>query len=566
MLSPSQLLTRPLAVRPAFPFARISLSRLRTPALVAVLSLPYLAVGLALSIGAGIITPDSWSRVGNAWYVLFSRDPHLAAIGFVWNPLPSLLELPILPLALIWRPLVDHGVAGCLMSAVCMGFAVREVLLWLRELGLGRARVAGLTLAFAVNPLIVLYGGNGMSEAPFLLFLIVAGRAFSSWVAGRDLARLVVTGMALAFAYLTRYEAVAAIAGIAALTMLIAFRRAGGSRQDRLREALSDGLVVASPPVGAFAAWAVASWIIVGSPFATFTSTYGNSSQVDLAISGIRAAVGQTPGAALWYVLEQIAGLEPMLPIILALGLVTALLRRDVRLLVPLALFGSVLGFSALLVVAGGSFGWLRFQITAIPLAVIVAGVVVSSVAATRPDRHRAQLAAMVAGSRRAIVVGIVGLALVGLPWGIRTIFNPMLAREELPQLAGFVAGDGDMPAAKRQFLVGREIARYLDGQSLAPGSVVIDVAVGFPIVLQSADPAQFVITPDRDFERVLADPVTFSAEYMLVPNPVGYAAVDKVGRTYPTLYQDGAGIATLVTEFGDGDPTSEWRLYEVTK
>src|SRR5690349_4617983 len=39
---------------------------------------------------------DSLSRTANAFYVLFSRDPHLAAVGFVWNPLPSLIQLPLL--------------------------------------------------------------------------------------------------------------------------------------------------------------------------------------------------------------------------------------------------------------------------------------------------------------------------------------------------------------------------------------------------------------------------------------------------------------------------------------
>ena len=37
---------------------------------------------------------DAWSRITNAYYVLYSRDPHLAAIGFIWNPLPSLMAIP----------------------------------------------------------------------------------------------------------------------------------------------------------------------------------------------------------------------------------------------------------------------------------------------------------------------------------------------------------------------------------------------------------------------------------------------------------------------------------------
>ena len=72
----------------------------------------YLAVAVLLVFGANIVQADALSRVGNAEYVLFSRDPHLAAIGFVWSPLPSLLMLPLLPFKLIFPQLVQLGFAA----------------------------------------------------------------------------------------------------------------------------------------------------------------------------------------------------------------------------------------------------------------------------------------------------------------------------------------------------------------------------------------------------------------------------------------------------------------------
>jgi hypothetical protein len=96
----------------------------------------------------------------------------------------------------------------------------------------------------------------------------------------------------------------------------------------------------------------------------------------------------------------------------------------------------------------------------------------------------------------------------------------------------------------------------------LPDGSVIVDVAVGFPIVLQSSHPRQFVITPDRDFERILADPATFSVRYLLVPSGAGYSSLDAVGRAYPGLFNEGAGFARLVAEFGSG--ALAWRLYEI--
>jgi hypothetical protein len=60
---------------------------------------------------------DALSRVANAYYVLFSH-PHLGALGMVWNPLPSLLELPIVALHPWFPAVVTRGLAGSAITAV----------------------------------------------------------------------------------------------------------------------------------------------------------------------------------------------------------------------------------------------------------------------------------------------------------------------------------------------------------------------------------------------------------------------------------------------------------------
>jgi hypothetical protein len=111
-------------------------------------------------------------------------------------------------------------------------------------------------------------------------------------------------------------------------------------------------------------------------------------------------------------------------------------------------------------------------------------------------------------------------------------------------------------------------VTRYLDALELRPGSVVLDNfdagTVCTPlIILGSERPRQFVIPNDRDFQRVLADPVTFGATYLFVPKPTGRGVINEVNRTYPTLYKSGAGIADLEKEFSQtGCPT--FRLYKL--
>ena len=54
----------------------------------------YLAVGYWLQVGNGFILGDALSRVSAAQSALFSRDPHLAAIGFIFTPLTAMVQIP----------------------------------------------------------------------------------------------------------------------------------------------------------------------------------------------------------------------------------------------------------------------------------------------------------------------------------------------------------------------------------------------------------------------------------------------------------------------------------------
>lgn len=54
----------------------------------------YSTAGYWLQVRHGFILGDALSRVSAAQAVLFSRDPHLAAIGFIFTPLSALLQIP----------------------------------------------------------------------------------------------------------------------------------------------------------------------------------------------------------------------------------------------------------------------------------------------------------------------------------------------------------------------------------------------------------------------------------------------------------------------------------------
>ena len=295
------------ARRLAIPVAAIAPAR----AIFLVSFLGYLVAAAILVLGFHSIVGDAWSRVGNADYMLFSRDPHLAAIGFVWGPLPSLLALPLLVFWRIWPDLVAVGFAGSIVSAACMAAAVWQIWEAATDWGVGGRTRAAITALFALHPMIIYYAANGMSEAIFMLTLIVAARYLARWLRDGSLAALVVSGIALALGYLTRYEAIPAALGAAALVGIVGALRDRGTGRRRMLTGLADATVLLVPAVAAFVGFAFASLLIVGNPFEQFTSVYGIASQLAIVANDVRVQTGQGSAAGYVYIARQVIGLSP---------------------------------------------------------------------------------------------------------------------------------------------------------------------------------------------------------------------------------------------------------------
>jgi hypothetical protein len=524
----------------------------------------YLVVAVRLTLASGFIVVDAWSRVGNAAYVIASRDPHLAAIGFVWNPLPSLVMLPLVAVRGLWPPLTTQGFAANIVSALFMAGAVVVVADIGRDLRLDRPLRLAFVALFALHPMIVLYGANGMSEAPFIFFLLLAVRFAIRWFERPSTVDLAILGLALAGAYLTRYEAVAAAAALVAIVGVRRLLLGSGPRRARILTTVADLTLGLTPFVTVFVGWALASWVITGSAFETFSSIYGNSSQVALSRPSIAATTGSGL-QALGYFGSQLALLAPGIPL-LAIAIVdlVAIGRGQgvttVRRLTPTLILVGVLAFSAVAMITGASFGWLRFAIVVVPLAVVTAQLIArgADLAAATPELARPR--ALVA--RGFVPALLIASLVVAMPIALNGMSDPRYGREEQGQVAAIEGRDISGQDNVRVSAVASQVAAYIDGLGLPRGSVAVDVAIGFPIVLRSDDMRTFVITPDQDFQRAVADPAIFHVRYLLVSSGQGYAALDAVSRAHPGLYDDGAGIATLVRQFGDGNYA--WRLYQV--
>jgi hypothetical protein len=535
----------------------------------------YLAAAAFLVLHEHLLAGDTYSRVAIAHRILFSRDPHLAAIGFVWSPLPILALLPLVPLSPVWPALTTDGFAASIVSAVCMAAAAREVAAFLGDIDVGRRRRWMLTLAFAAHPLVVLYAANGMSEAMFLLFLLMAARRLAGWLRTGDLGKGTGAALALGAAYLARYEALAAAGATVGLVMLSTYRRAPGTPKLRIEQAACDALVIAGPVLAVFAGLALASWAITGNPVEQITSAYGNSAQLRVWSS----ATGSTGSAAyLQLAGSQVLILEPFIVLIAVLAALRAWM------------YGSRASTLAVVGMVGGAFAFmfwsnahgavdhqLRYLITAIPLSVLAAGSALArGRARPEPRAHvrrvaaRAGLSALPALRRRApLVLGAATLLMVGfaLPVSAYEMMSPVYNPSESVVVRATV---GELSSAEQRatqrFVTERRIAADLDALQLTPGSVLVDDFLGFAVPLNSRNPRQFTITSDRDFQAVLADPGAAGVRYVLVPEPSNLGLLDAVNRRYPKLYANGGGMATLVREYANQSdvPPAHWRLYEL--
>ncbi|MGA5464280.1 ArnT family glycosyltransferase [Mycobacterium sp. NPDC050041] len=541
-------------------------------ALFVVTLLIYLGVGYWLQVRNGFILGDALSRVSAAQSVLFSRDPHLAAIGFIFTPLTAMVQIPAVLASPLWPEMTERAFSGSVMSAVFMAGAAVQILSMGTDRGLPRGYALTIAAVFALNPMIVFYGSNGMSEAPFVFFMSWAVRRLILWMVDDDVHHLVTAGgIAMGLAYLTRYDAVACIAAAGLLVGVTTYLRA--TPAPRFRRALLDLLMVSGPGTAAFLGWAVISWLITGEAFAQFTSQYGNTAILEQS--------GQTVptfGSGMLFAVVCILLLAPaLLPIALWAVAGRARARNWQVLLPPLAVYGAALAFQTLGYAAGSTFPFLRFYVIAVPLTACLAMLAVPD-GALLPAKRRGRYAPPVVepAPRRPWPV-YAALALVfalGLPvtaWGMSL---PRYAPQEYA-LGAVLAPDPDSVSGRKKiehriaasFSTEREIAHYLDDLGLPESSVITDTVYGFAILAASDRPKTFVVPSDPDFTALLNAPAENGVRYLLAVPPEGRGAADALNLRYPTLYDTGADVATLELSIpNDGDSQPDWRLYRVNE
>jgi hypothetical protein len=502
--------------------------------ILAILVLPaYIWVGVWMRDDLHFFVNDALARTSDAVFITVGRDPHLGAIGFFWPPLPQLIQAPFVPFL---APMGRADLAGPISSAICIALTIPVLGRLCTRLGVRRGMRFGICAAFALNPVIIYYAANGMSEACSLLFIAIAMLGFLTFIRTRTTPDLVVISVGLCGAVLTRLEA-PALTAVLALVAAFEWRR--------WRHSLWTATLIALPPAICFLLWMAAQWVLLGSPF--FYLAGGGI--------GPRRAIWlpntvDHPFLAFPWALHWSLVLGPALVVVLGALIwdpLGAASRGTIGILAGAAVF---LAIQINQIITHTGYGDPRYFVTCILFATIG----VAWLASRQPN---------VVG--KAWNLSLVALLLVAGITGPRSLTSGRVTHIEgechffdygaakvLPVLGrSYPQNSDDYCGRQPDLLAAWQRMDATVDRILKPGDrVLADNFSNFYAVLFTKKADQFVVRNDRDWQRTAANPIGRGVNYIVTVGDVGAGGVNVLPHAGDDV---GRGIV-------DGSP-QQWKL-----
>ncbi len=471
------------------------------------------AVGWWLQNVRNYAIKDSLFRTLYAKQMVFSRDPHLGAMGFYWMPLPTLTRIPFVVLT---EPFGQAVLAGPLTSAF---FAAASVLVLARigaVLKLSPSLTVVICVIYVLSPITVYMGANGMSESTFACFLLLTLLGFLRWRGDGRTTSLVLFGLALGGAMMTRFETLVLLPVLGIVVALCAER---GRR-------VAQATVALVPAVIVFAWWTLASRLIMGNGFYWWTTA--------------NAGTTSTPASAAWLPTDRgllpLAGYSALVVLALAPSLVLSLVGAATvpkRWRTSIGVLGATLAIPAVVTIqmhGGSSWGVPRFYVLT-PVLAIVCVMWVLRAGADRPAARTLGylgVGALVIGS----ITGSLLLSTRRYAYaeGEFALFGPLWGKSDVEP---FVVENGADIVYSGDLRPYRELHKELD-PLLAAGSIAATQSLSVPLLF-SDEPDHYIAPEDRDFERITSDPAGRFDFIVLEPwstQAAGHQVLDTIAHT----------------------------------
>lgn len=478
------------------------------------------AGGIYLGYFKGILLNDAFSRTANAFYVLYVKPLRLASVGFVWNPLPSIMQLPLVEMSKLWRPIVSSGISSSFVTAVSAAFGAVILLKAFVHLGVERKYYIPLTVLYAANPFIFFYGMNGMSEEVFFIFVIYAVTNLTFWMKEGKPEYIVKIAFSLTLAFFCRYEAIPFAAGIGLAVLVNIFLNKNEKKfvpenikHERYYYAEGTAIVLYAPLIYGILIWVFLNWTITGNPLYFLNSSYSNEAQ-----SQLTRPVGSLFAILKYVFVRSLPFLPLFFGVVVERFATRRLLKSDFFMLCAIA--ASLISFHFLMLVKGSSYGWLRFFSYVLPITAAWIPYEISD--------------AKEVFRRDVSLILVVALLVSGI-FTAKALSDPVLAVEEQTAVVS---------------------SRYLDisktiNDELSDNRVMMDSFVTSSIILNVKNTDNLIISNSLYFNTYIKDPAKYNIQYIIVPDPnSGVGSLDAFNVRYPDLYKNGAEWCTLYKEF----------------
>jgi hypothetical protein len=171
--------------------------------------------------------------------------------------------------------------------------------------------------------------------------------------------------------FLIRYEAIAFAAAVFLVVCFFMFKKRRQSGEVKSVWNYFEGtiIVIFVPLVSCITLWILANWIFMGDPLYFLTSEYSNEAYTETSLGeDILSLQWNIPGVLL-YALKMSVYFIPLTMVILVIRFINrSLLRWET--LMFLALVLGITAFESFMLLRGASYGWLRFFVYSLPVAV----------------------------------------------------------------------------------------------------------------------------------------------------------------------------------------------------
>ncbi|WP_411676000.1 hypothetical protein [Caproicibacter sp.] len=530
---------------------KILSERLWIAAVTVMIFLTEAAYGAYRGIYEQILPGDAMSRVANAYYVLFVTPPRLSSMGLIWNPLPSLLEIPLVALSTVWKPMASRAVAGDIISAAFAALTAMILLQTFQKFRISFGYSLLITLCYALHPYIFYYGSNGMSEGMFIFFLVYCICNLTLWLTYGTGSYIIKMAFGLVGGFLVRYEAIPFAVGIGICIILNILYNprekpywfVGNAKRERFHYIEGTLVTLYTPAVYAGMVWILLCLAITGNPLYFLNSGYSNAGQSAFA-SGVT-----TFSALTQYVLFRAM---PFLVFFLAIVFVRVfrgtLFRYDFLCLFFLVM--SLFSFHILMYWKGTSYGWLRYFCYSLPTCVAWVPYEMSTF---QNEIVPEPYGLPARRGRQAEQVKKKGRLLFKILLPCSLVLSVLLLNNVLKD-----SSIVDQEIGTHVYQENLEIADYINDK-LPDKRLLTDVFTTYNVALNVNNFQNLVVSSSPDFEKCVADPVGNGIDYLLVPDPKGVSNYDAINVAYPKLYVQGADWCREVYDFGD------YKLFQVT-